>query len=126
MNAKDVEKQFVDKISGLLNDGVENLDSQTERQLEHIRVSALRAAETHLRLFIPVRWIMFGGLATAATAAVALFFWLNTNSPGDFPLRDIEDLEIITSQERVDFYENLDFYRWLDTKGNSGVHEKVS
>ncbi|MCX5907785.1 MAG: hypothetical protein NTY64_11530 [Deltaproteobacteria bacterium] len=117
MNTIDPEKSMLEKVSGLLNEGVENLDSRTGRRLEHIRSEALRAAEKPSRFFIPGRWIVVGGLATAAMAAGALFFWLPT-SPGDFPVRNIEDLEIITSQERIDFYENLDFYRWLATQEN--------
>jgi len=50
-------------------------------------------------------------------AAVALFFWLST-SPGNLPAKHAEDFEIVTSQERIDFYQNLDFYRWLATKEN--------
>lgn len=123
MNALASEKQFVDQISGLLNEGAENLGSQTGRQLEHIRLSALRSAETPARSFIPGRWIIFGSFATAATAAVALFFWLQT-SPGNLPLRNIEDFEIITSSERVDFYEDLDFYRWLAAKENGRDRKK--
>jgi hypothetical protein len=120
MHTKDPEKSMLEKVSGLLNEGVENLDSRTGRRLEHIRSEALRAAEKPSRFFIPERWIVVGGLATALMAAGALFFWLPT-SPGDFPVRNIEDLEIITSQERIDFYENLEFYRWLATQKNENL-----
>jgi hypothetical protein len=122
MKANDWENQFLEKVKGLLNEGVENLDRQTGERLEHIRIKALEAAsEKPSGFFTPLRWVMVGGLATATMAAVALFFWLNP-SPGNFPVRQDEDFEIITSQERIDFYQNLDFYRWLATEENGPTH----
>ena len=118
MNASDQEKHFLEKARSLLNEGVENLDRQTCQSLENIRIGALRAMEERRSgLFVPMRWIMVGGFATATMAAVALFFWL-TNSPENLPAKHAEDFEIITSQERIDFYQNLDFYRWLATERN--------
>jgi hypothetical protein len=118
MIAQDPEKQFLEKVKDLLDESMENLDRETGRRLEDIRTRALRATqEKHSGFFIPLRWIMVGGVATATMAALALFFWLST-TPGNLPVRQVEDLEIITSQERIDFFQNLDFYRWLATKGN--------
>ena len=126
MNANDREKHFLEKLKDLLNEGMENLDKETSQRLENIRIRALRAAgEKRSGFFIPRRWIMAGGFATAAMAAVALFFWLIT-SPGDLPARYAEDFEIISSPERIDFYQNLDFYRWLATKENEPVKGKAS
>jgi len=126
MNANDWEKQFLEKVKGLLNEGVENLDRQTGQRLEHIRIKALKAArEKPSGFFTPLRWVMVGGFATATMAAVALFFWLNP-SPGNLPVRQVEDFEIITSQERIDFYQNLDFYRWLATEENGPTQGKHS
>jgi hypothetical protein len=113
MNAQDQEKNFLEKVRDLLNDGVENLDGQTKKRLENIRTRALGAAGGGRRgFFTPPHWVMVGGFATATMAVAALFFWLHP-SPGIFPTKHIEDFEIITSGEHIDFYQNLDFYRWL-------------
>jgi len=126
MNANDREKHFLEKVKDLLNEGVENLDRQTGQRLENIRIKALEASkEKRSGFFTPLRWIMVGGFATATMAAAALFFWLST-SPGDLPARHVEDFEIITSEERIDFYQNLDFYRWLATKENGEVKRRTS
>jgi hypothetical protein len=126
MNAKEREKEFLKKVEGFLNEGMENLDNQTAQRLEHIRMNALRtAAEEPPGFFTPLRWVMVAGFATATMAVVALFFWLNTSS-GNLPIRYLEDFEIITSQERIDFYQNLDFYRWLATKENREADGKSS
>jgi len=126
MNANDREKYFLGKVKDLLNEGMENLDSQTRLRLEHVRIRALRsAAEKRSRFFTPQRWIMVGGFATATMAAMVLFFWLHT-SPGVLPAKHFEDFEIITSKEQTDFYQNLDFYRWLATNEDYPAQGKTS
>jgi hypothetical protein len=116
MVGNDKEERFLEKAKDLLNRAAENLDSQTGQRLERIRTNALRAAEEKPSgFFTPLRWILVGGFGTATMAAVALFFWLNT-SPGDFPAKHAEDFEIITSREPIDFYQDLEFYRWMATQ----------
>ncbi len=111
----DQEGCLLEKAKGLLNRAAENLDRETGQRLERIRTKALRAAEEEpSRFFTPLRWIMVGGFGTATMAAVALLFWINT-SPGDFPAKHAEDFEIITSREPIDFYQHLEFYRWMAT-----------
>ena len=116
MNSIDPEKLFLEKVQDLLKQGAENLGSRTERRLEEIRGRALNAVDgKHPRLLIPQRWVLVGSFAMATLAAAGLFFWLNTSTE-TLPAGQIEDLEIITSQERLDIYQNLDFYRWLGSK----------
>ena len=109
------EKLFLERAKGLLDRVAENLDNQTGQRLEYIRTNALRAAgEKPSGFFTPLRWVMVGGIGTATMAAAALFIWLST-SPGDFPVRHVEDFEIITSREPIDFYQDLEFYRSIAT-----------
>ena len=116
MNAKDPEKFLLERAKDLLNLGAEGLGPQTERRLEDIRLRALHAGEEKRPgFFSPRRWVMVGSFAAATMAAAVLFFWWSP-SPEPLPTTgQVEDLEIITSQERIDFYQNLDFYRWLET-----------
>jgi hypothetical protein len=118
MNTNEQEKRLLEKAKSLLSEAAENLDRETKRRLERIRLDALSAAERmEARSFLPSRWATVGAIAATATAAVAIFFWLRT-SPGDFPSKHIEDFEMITSTENIELYENLEFYRWLATKEN--------
>jgi hypothetical protein len=118
MNGKDPENLFLEKAKDLLNRGAESLDPRTQRRLAEIRVRALsQAEERRPGFFSPRRWVMAGGFAAATMAALALLFWPSP-SPDPLPtLGQVEDLEIITSQERVDLYQNLEFYRWLENAG---------
>ena len=116
MNAKDPEKHFLDTVQELLNHGTENLESRTERRLEEIRARALSAADEKRSGFLPPRrWVLAGSFAMVTLAAAALFFFLSPSTAPPPPAQ-LEDLEIITSRERLDIYQNLDFYRWLGTK----------
>lgn len=116
MNAKDPEELFLEKVQDFLDQGTENLGSQTERRLEEIRGQALiTAGEKRSSFLLPRRWVLAGSFAMVTLAAVGLFLWLSPSTE-TLPAGEIEDLEIITSQERIDFYQNLDFYRWLGSK----------
>ncbi len=126
MNDHDLENQFLGITKELLGDGVRNLEPESRERLEQIRTKALRLVkEPRTGFFTPMRWIMVGGFATATMAAAALFFWLSA-SPGYLAVRHVEDFEILTSREQIDFYQNLEFYRWLATKEKAPIKEKVS
>ncbi len=116
MNEKDPEKGFLEKVQGLLDQGAENLEIQTERRLEAIRAGALIAVdEKRPSFFLPRRWVLAGSFAMATLAAAALLFFMGPSTE-TLPTGDLEDLEIITSRERLDIYQNLDFYRWLGSQ----------
>lgn len=118
MNAKDPEELFLEKVQNILDQGTENLGSWTERQLQEVRGQALMdVGEKRSRFLHPRRWVLVGSFAMVTVAAVGLFFWLGPSTE-TLPAGEIEDLEIIASQERIDFYQNLDFYRWLGSEEN--------
>jgi hypothetical protein len=126
MKTPEEEKLFLENVNGLLNDGIENLDRRIQQRLEHARIEALKPApQKRAEFFIPLRWAMVGGFATIIATAAALLFWLPT-APVVLPAKHIEDLEIITSAEHIDFYQNLDFYLWLATKEDSSRKGKTS
>jgi hypothetical protein len=87
---------------------------------------ALRTAgEKHSGFFIPLRWRMVGGFSAAMMAAAAFFFWQHT-PPGELPVREVDDFEMIASGDHFDFYQNLDFYQWLAIRENDTTTEKAS
>lgn len=115
----EMEKEWIGKIKNLLDEGLERIDGQALARLERARNEALKGEPTKDRgLFIPLRWLMVGSFATASAAALVFFIWLHSPSPGVLPAQNPEDFEIITASEKIDFYQNLDFYQWLITHEN--------
>ncbi len=126
MKTPQEEELFLENVNGLLNEGIRNLDRSIQQRLQDARTEALKSdVQERAGFFTPLRWAMVGGFATMVAAAVGLLFWLPT-SPVLLPAKNIEDLEIITSAEHIDFYQNLDFYLWLATKEDSLKKGKTS
>jgi len=118
MNEVQKEAQFLEKVKGLLDESAENLDLRIRHRLQQARVQALETRGKKRRSFFTIpRWITIGGLATAATAVLAFFFLFNVPKT-DFPAKQAEDFEILTSKEHIEFYKDLEFFRWLATKEN--------
>ncbi len=116
MNEIEKEEQFLEKVRGFLDESAETLNPETHLRLRQIRAQALEmAAKRRFGLFAAHRWVTVGGFATVATAILAIFFWFHVPS-SDLPPKQEEDLEILTSQEHIDFYKDLEFFLWLETK----------
>lgn len=117
MNEEEREKQLVERVRGFLDESAESVNPDLRLRLQEARLRALRAGENRRArfLFFP-KWITVGSLATAATAVLVFFFWFNVPSP-EIPAKQVEDFEILTSKEQIDFYKDLDFFLWLDKEG---------
>jgi hypothetical protein len=112
------EKEFLREARDLLESSSENLDSRTRQRMAAIRSKCLGLGEEKPSPFsIPFRWVLAGSSSIAAVVALALFFWLS-GSPGEIPVKNIEDFEILTSREQIEIYQNVDFYRWLAIEKN--------
>jgi hypothetical protein len=110
------EVQFLKKAKDLLDQSTETLDPQIRHRLQQARFQALEAhKKRRFRFFYLPRWVTIGGLATAASVVIAILFFFHVPK-ADFPVKQIEDFEILTSREQIDFYKDLEFFRWLAAK----------
>ncbi len=118
MSLEEREHLLNKKARALLDASTANLNSLIRYRLEEIRREVLGASsESRWRVLFYNRWKAFGALATAATGVAAVFLFLYS-APQEFTVKNPEDFEILTSQEPLDLYGNLDFYRWLAGKEN--------
>lgn len=103
---------------------VRELDAAAERlepgvlaRLAHARRQSVGVAEKRWfpSFFIP-RWVTAGGLATTAVLVIASSIWFSgrPEKPAAMPG---DDLEIVSTQDHLEMYEDLDFYLWLAEKG---------
>lgn len=89
-------------------------------RLRNIRARAVDLAEKReQRIFCIPRWVTAGGLASLAILVVAVSLWLSPVGPGSLVKGD-EDIDIITSNEQLEFYEDLDFFLWLEENESAG------
>lgn len=88
------------------------LDSDTRQQLTRARMRALEppAARSALSTSFLKPALAFASLAII-TLAVSLFMQPQPQTAG---ADIIQSLDIITSRDELEMYENLEFYLWLD------------
>jgi negative regulator of sigma E activity len=118
MNESHTE-HFLHNVSHRLDQAVETIDASTQARLRAARREALAAAESRSR----PAWLMpVGSLAVAATVAVlTVSVWLvPPDTAVDAQLPTLEDIALLSDSEALEFYENLDFYLWLDEQDKAG------
>ncbi len=105
-----------------LDQAADELDDATLRDLRRVRREALLASKSAVSEKRPAWLLPVGGLATAATVAIlTVSLWLT--SPENDPaaqLPPLEDLALLGDVESLEFYEELDFYLWLDDEKEAG------
>lgn len=112
-------ERFLHELSDSLDQSVEAIDVSVQARLRAARREALAASEARVR----PAWLMpVGSLAAAATvAALTVSLWLmppDKAVDGQLPL--LEDIVLLSDSEGLEFYENLDFYLWLDDENRAG------
>ncbi len=111
------EQEFLKRAKKTLDDSVSELDKET---LEQLRFARQQAVQLHANRQPKTRgWDYRIPAAVAATLIVAVLvttLWGGSNQiPSEF-----EDLDLLVSNENIEFYENLDFYSWLTEQDSAG------
>ena len=120
MTDDEKERAFLDDAGSLLRESAQCLDESTLADLRAARSRAVTG------VISPVRrnWVWVG-TAVAVTAAVVMTFsvWLPGGSRSTAPvpgLENIEDVDLLSGAEEIQFYQDLEFYRWLDNEKDAG------
>jgi len=87
---------------------------RSTQQLDELTIARLRAARQRAIDARPRRraWLAAGGLATAALSAalVAVLLFAPAAPP---PATGLEQLELLSENDGIELYRDLEFYRWL-------------
>lgn len=106
-NSSDHEQPFLKAVKAELDASAAALDSATVERLEQIRRTALRSNPSG-----PTWWIPAGAFATLAVAITTIFLWTAAPTPESEEV--FEDLDLLSSIDNIEFYDELDFYLWLN------------
>jgi hypothetical protein len=120
MSGEERDSVFAERMRKLLDESAVRPDEQTRMRLRSIRLKALEVAEQQVPWYLRFpRWVAAGGLATAIVLVMAVSLWI-TAGRNAIPVAQVEDLDILTTNEQLELYKDLDFYRWLESADNSG------
>ena len=121
MTAKDKQQSIDEQLllsaaKSTLEDSVDALDAVTKERLVALRRQAVAAANTQPSSFhrLPSWLLPVGGLATAAAAVlVVMTLWTIQPDQKSAPVAVLEDINLLTAPEGIEFYQDLEFYEWL-------------
>jgi hypothetical protein len=106
------EQRLVVGIRQQLDRSCNALDGHTLSRLNRIRHAALERKQTRSsRMLLP-----FGGFVTACVLVLSVTLFRPGSAPdADLPAgtAPLEDIEILTSSDSLDLYEDYEFYQWL-------------
>jgi len=104
------EQRFVAGVRQQLDRSCDALDGHTLSRLNRIRHAALERKQRRApRLLLP-----FGGFVTACVLVLTVMTFAPGTAPdGGAVAPALEDLDILTSSDSLDLYEDYEFYQWL-------------
>ena len=111
------DELLLERVRKHLDHSCDALDGQTLSRLNRIRHGALEKQQKPRNPFL----LPFGGLVTACVLVLSVTLMDHQSIPESLPsgASALEDIEILTSAEELDFYENYEFYQWLADNDSS-------
>lgn len=116
MNDKIDTDDLTEKIIGQLERNSADIPPSLAARLRESRLNALELGGRPSLLGFP-RWITLSGLATTAILVIAFSLWIRTPKTATEAVHP-DDLEVLTSPDKIELYRDLDFYRWLAGGGD--------
>lgn len=110
---QDKEKRFVTAVRHELDRRAAALDDLTLTRLRSARRRALDAAAR------PRRGLMIAGLATVTLSAALVVVQMLTPAAITLPAAGLEQFDLLSENEGLDLYGDLEFYRWLAAQADA-------
>lgn len=122
----ETEQAFLEDIKARLDQSEDRLDDLTLMRLRRIRQQAVQAGSSNPPKSEVIsrreRWLM-PTASIAATVVITVMAFMITNRTSlhdEDMLAAVEDIPILEAEPAPEFYENLDFYLWLDEQKDLG------
>ena len=111
----DQKDQFEQRAQTLLQASAEQLDGQTRSRLTQARHAALDALK---KPQTKVWYWLTPATGAAAAAVLAVMLTVKPVHHGNMQTTAVtaaDELEIVTAEDSLEFYRDVEFYAWLDT-----------
>jgi hypothetical protein len=119
MRDHEKNRELETTICRALDADIEALDPALEIRLARARRDAVeRGLAGRWRLPVFGRFAL-AGAGALMVALIALSLWTR-NKPHRLMVHNPDEFEIITAQEQMELYEDLEFYRWLAQQKKTG------
>jgi anti-sigma-K factor RskA len=108
---------WVADARALLAESADTLDAPALSRLNRARQAALAQRQPRLRAW----WLPAAGLAASCVLVLAVVAWFPPARPGVAPIvpamhAAASDAEIAAADDSIEFYQDLEFYAWLDAQ----------
>ncbi len=128
MNDEKTEREFLAAVSASLRHSEENIDELTQARLRAARHRAVAAQQEHpfgsLSNILTLDWLhnrrVMLSAAMSLTAVGVLLLVFNLQQPSSRLPPMLEDIELLTSNDDIDLYKDLDFYVWMEDEQING------
>jgi hypothetical protein len=110
---------WIADVRARLEDSAQSLDAATVSRLNRARQAALARHRSRRHL---VWWLPAAGLAFSCALLLAVAFWpQDGNAPAGAALPVVaaagdDAADAIAADDNIDFYQDLEFYAWLDAE----------
>jgi len=113
------DKKLITNITKKLTDSIDDIDSVSVARLQAARKSALEyATMSKKNHFFQNNRMLFATSSALATVFVVVIIVFSMNSQPE--LNIMEDLTLLSEKETFEFYEEMDFYQWLEASETHG------
>lgn len=119
----DREADFLAHARKLHAASLASLDASVTARLRAARQRAVAETGHRLPLWRAHPWSVPGGITALLVMGIAagLLVWSWASTPGvAFAAASNDDIPIVLSNDNLDMYANMDFYRWLQAQQQAG------
>lgn len=111
------DQKLADKVTAALDEKLQSTDARTLQGINLARRTALAGQ----RKKAPGRswWLPLGSATAVACSVLVVVSLLSRPDSGEVVLHDELPLELLASQDELEFYEDLDFYLWLERQDDN-------
>jgi len=115
------QRALVDAAKSTLDDSAGRIDSATLTRLHAIRREAAAQATSRQQVHLRPTWLVpLGSFASIAVVfAVTVALWSPQPAFDATPIAMLEDINLLSGTEEIEFYEELEFYEWLAIEANT-------